>query len=447
MTGFFRAPFMKKLTGRFARNAGWIMAQQIYSMLLSFLVGVVAARYLGPENMGLIKTGFSFITFFTVLCRLGLNGILVNDFASRPERSGELIGTALALRLSCSILSAGALYALVRGTNPGNPLFVALTTLQSIALLTDTCEILAWWFKARLMAKFVSLGSMIASTAMGAWRIVQLARGASVEWFALSAAVQSAVSGAFLIAMFAAKSDFRLRFSWETLRDLVRRGKFMLASAIVIQIYVQTDVIMLFHLYGEGTAGYYTTAFDLAWIWIFIPHAIIDTARPLIADAKRADPAGYLRKFQSLLLALSLMGIVVGIGFTLLGGRALRLLYGDAFMPAARPLLVAIWTTNLSLIGVARGIWFVAEERYRYAAICSCFGAAFNVASNLIFIPIYGMMGAAVVTLLSEVVATFVAPLCFKEIRSFPRLYLGSFRMIPSALRSVRARAAASRGG
>ena len=41
----------KNLKKRFVSNASWQMAQQIYSMILSLIIGSISARYLGPIIM------------------------------------------------------------------------------------------------------------------------------------------------------------------------------------------------------------------------------------------------------------------------------------------------------------------------------------------------------------------------------------------------------------
>ena len=45
----------------FISNTSWMMAQQIYSMILSLVVGSLSARYLGPSNYGLLSYGSSLI--------------------------------------------------------------------------------------------------------------------------------------------------------------------------------------------------------------------------------------------------------------------------------------------------------------------------------------------------------------------------------------------------
>ena len=55
---------------RFLNNTSWMLAQQIYSMILSLVVGSLSARYLGPSNYGLLSYGSSLISLFTMISSL-----------------------------------------------------------------------------------------------------------------------------------------------------------------------------------------------------------------------------------------------------------------------------------------------------------------------------------------------------------------------------------------
>lgn len=82
------------------RNAGWIIGGKIANKLLAFVVGIFAARYLGPSNYGLINYAAAYAAFFASLCTLGINSVIVKNFVDHPDQQGETIGTTLLLRAS-----------------------------------------------------------------------------------------------------------------------------------------------------------------------------------------------------------------------------------------------------------------------------------------------------------------------------------------------------------
>ena len=51
------------------RNSYWIIGERIFQMLLTFVVGILTARYLGPSNFGTLSYTAAFISFFTNINR------------------------------------------------------------------------------------------------------------------------------------------------------------------------------------------------------------------------------------------------------------------------------------------------------------------------------------------------------------------------------------------
>ena len=100
-----KAILQKVIKSKFVGNTSWLLFQNIYSMMLSLVIGALSARYLGPSNYGLIGYGASLVSLFTSVSQLGLNGILMNELLTRPEEKGKTLGTALVMRLTASLVS------------------------------------------------------------------------------------------------------------------------------------------------------------------------------------------------------------------------------------------------------------------------------------------------------------------------------------------------------
>ena len=80
------------------KNAGWIIGERIVQMLISFLIGILSARYLGPDNYGSLNYTASFITFFTSVATLGMDGVIIKKMIEHPDKEGNLIGGSIILR-------------------------------------------------------------------------------------------------------------------------------------------------------------------------------------------------------------------------------------------------------------------------------------------------------------------------------------------------------------
>ena len=76
-------------TNRVVKNAGWIIGARIVQALLSFVIGMLTARFLGPSNYGLINYAASIVAFFTPLMELGITNIIVHQLIEYNDREGE----------------------------------------------------------------------------------------------------------------------------------------------------------------------------------------------------------------------------------------------------------------------------------------------------------------------------------------------------------------------
>ena len=102
--------FLGKAT---VKNASWLIAGKIAQMLISLVVGLLTARYLGPSNYGIINYALAYTAFFMAFCTLGINSVLVKEFVDNPQEEGTIIGSSLCLRAVSSFLSAAIIVCIV----------------------------------------------------------------------------------------------------------------------------------------------------------------------------------------------------------------------------------------------------------------------------------------------------------------------------------------------
>lgn len=427
---------VKKVLG----NSGWMIGQQVYFMILSLVIGSLSARYLGPSNYGLINYGASLISFFTIISKLGLDGVIINEMIKSPEKQGDYLGVALVMRLVTSIISLFAIVIVVRIIEPNNDMLYVITLLQSFAIILQSYEVFTYWFQLNLKMKYVSIAMMIAQTVAGIWRIGLLVIGASVYWFALSTSIQYIFSAVVVILFFRREKEKNLKLHC-SIRDgkaLLCKSYHFIISGLAITLYMQIDKIMIGKIISNEAVGIYTAATTIAALWEFVPTALVNSARPVIIKKYETNHDEYLKRFQQLLLIVSLMSIFVSVGMMLLGKIAVRILYGIQYIEATAPLYILIWSTGFAMIGTVRSIWIVAEGYNKYSKYYILIGAAVNMILNIVLISVWGITGAAIATLISQFVVALIAPLFFSKTRAFVKIYINAYKQIPAIFRKLK---------
>lgn len=416
------------LKSKEVKNAYWIITGRVVQMVLSFLVSVFTARYLGPSNFGIINYAGAYVAFFTSLCTLGLNSVIIKDFVDNPDEQGKAIGTTIVLRAVSSLLSSIMIVGIVSIVDKGEPVTVIVSALCSIALVFQVFDTINYWFQSRYQSKVTAIAGLIAYIATSVYKIILLILQKSVMWFAFATSVDYIVAAICLFQAYRTHSGPRFQFSWKKGKYLLGKSYHYILSGMMVAIYGQTDKLMLKQMLGETSVGYYSLASSVNMMWCFVLQAIIDSLYPTIMSLyKSGNKEAFERKNRQLYAIVIYVSIFVAIMFMLFGKFAIVLIYGVEYEPSANLLKIIAWYTIFSYLGVARDAWIVCTEAQKYLKYIYISAAMANVILNLIFIPIWGAAGAAVASLLTQILTGMVLPCFIKQMRPNVKLMAEAF--------------------
>ena len=406
------------LKNKTAKNAGWIIGEKIIQMLISLVVGLLTARYLGPSNYGLINYGASFTAFFSAFCTLGINSLLVKELVDNEEDEGKIIGTAIILRAVASALSAITIIATVCVIDRDEPTTIAVVSLCSLGLVFNVFEAFKYWFQRHLQSKFTVVAAFIAYLMTAVYRIFLLATGSSVVWFALATSVDYVCVAIFLFAFYKKNKGPKISFSWNYGKELLSRSKHFILAGLMVSIYGQTDKLMLKQMLSSEEVGFYSTATTVNGMWCFVLAAIIDSLYPAIMEAHKAGrEEDFNRKNRQLYAIIFYVSIVVAALFNIFADLAISILYGNDYMPAAMPLRIISWYTAFSYLGVARNAWIVSKNLQKHLTKLYVVAALVNVGLNVFLIPVWGASGAALASLIAQILTGFALLFAIKDLR------------------------------
>ena len=410
------------------KNAGWIIAGRVAQMALSFFVSVFTARYLGPGNYGIINYAGAYVTFFTSLCTLGINSVIIKDFVDNPDEQGKAIGTTIVLRAISSLMSSFMIVGIVSIVDKDEPVTIVVSALCSIALVFHVFDTINYWFQSKYQSKITAVAGLVAYIATSVYKIILLILQKSVLWFAFASSVDYIVVAICLLQAYRAHSGPRFQFSWKKGKYLLGKSYHYILSGMMVAIYGQTDKLMLKQMLGETSVGYYSLASSVNMMWCFVLQAIIDSIYPTIMSLyKSGNREAFERKNKQLYAIVIYVSIFVAIMFTLFGKFAVVLIYGAEYEPSGNLLKIIAWYTIFAYLGVARNAWIVCTNNQKYLKYMYFSAAIANIIINLIFIPIWGAAGAAVASLLTQILTGMVLPCFIKQMRPNVKLMAEAF--------------------
>lgn len=413
---------LDKLKGsRFFKNTMWDIGGKVFQMILTLVVGMLTARYLGPSNYGIIGETASYVSFFSVICQLGFTSTAVKEIMDNKDRQGEILGTTIFFRVCTSLISSIAITCLLYILKDGDKVIVWVAFLQSLSLVFQSFDMIHYWYQSRLETQVSVKIQSLAYVLMATYKIAILALGKSVEWFAFSTALEAAVVGAALVWVYGKGSGQKLSISITAGKEILKRSYHFILSGLMATIYGEMDKIMLGEMLSETAVGYYTAATKVSTMWAFVLIALINSSRPVIISSKSVSNELYIKQNKRLYAAIIWIGIAAGLGITVLGKSMILLMYGQEYLPATSSLQISAWYTMFAMLGTARGIWIVCEDKSKYVKYYLGIGAVINVILNYLLIPAFGPGGAAAATLATQIFTAVLAPALFKETRVYTK--------------------------
>lgn len=412
------------------KNAAWIIICRIARMVIGLLLSIITARFLGPSNFGLINYGSAYVAFFTALCTLGLHSVIVKDFVDNGEKQGEILGTAVLLRVVASMLSVALITTIASIVDAGEKQTILVVICCSFGLVFQAFDTFNYWFQSRYESKVSSLASLVAYVVTSIYKIVLLISRKSVVWFACSTAVDYICIAVLLYIVYKRENGPSMTFSLKRAKFMLGRSYHYILAGMMSVIYGQTDKIMLKHMLDESSVGIYSLATSLCSLWTFVLAAIIESLYPTIIQLHANDNyANFEKKNRQLYAIVIYVSTFVGLMILLFGEWAIALLYGQEYIGAAAPLKVVAWYTIFSYLGVARNAWIVCENKQRYLKYMYFGAAVLNILLNLLMIPTWGAVGAAAASLITQVFTSIVIPYMIPAMRPNAKLMTEAFML------------------
>lgn len=404
---------------KYLGNAGWLFGARILTLGISFLATLYVARNLGPESYGQLSYATSFIALFGFVASLGIDGILYRDLIRHPEKKEAFLGTALFLKLAAGTVAAGMAIALSRSFASDDVSSILILVLAATFIL-NAFQIIQFEFQARADSKYPSLVGIGVAIVLNLLKVLVIVAGEGVIYLAcilLFESVLYAVAYLWIYARKHAQSLPRWHFDRVYAISLLKDSFPLIALSAFSIIYARIDQVFIKHLIDAHAVGIYDAAVRVAEIWSFIPGLLIAALFPAIVNAKSVSGDLYSKRLGR--LAALLISIAIGTAFvvSLSAPLIMRVLYGEAFMAGVPVLQVYVWAFIGTSLGILITQYLVTENLRRILTVVAFVPMFVNVLLNLLWIPRYGVVGAAYATLISYSLMPFML-LAFRQTRT-----------------------------
>ena len=393
---------------KYFANTSWLMFGQVSRTAVALFVGIYMARYLGPGKFGLLSYAMSFAGLFSAIATLGLDTVVIRDLVEDENGTGELLGSAFALRIISVLLSLGLLsiaIGVVGNKNYTNILILIIASAEIFRVF----NIVGFYFQSRVLSKYAiypQIASVIISAVI---RLLLIYFRASLMYFAAVVLLESiALSTGHIITYMRRKfSILDWKAKPELMRRLLRDAWPLILSGTCVSIYMRIDQVMMKKMIDLEAVGNYAIAARLSQVWYVIPAVIATSVFPAIVGAKKVSAELYRRRMKTLYALMFWLAILVILPITFLAKDIVRLVFGTQYKYAGGVLGIYIWAAVFVFLGSANTRYLIAENYTGIVFFRALIGMVVNVILNIVLIRKYGINGAAIATVFSRFVATF----------------------------------------
>ena len=395
-------------TQRVMTNAFWLSSDHVYRLSISVVVNVWMARYLGPHQFGQLSFATAFAALFSGLSTLGLDNLIVRDLARAPHTSQETMGSAWVIKFVGSGTAFILAIAVIWLIRPDDTLSFWLVFLFASVFMFQSADVIDMWFRSSLRSRLSVIPKTIAITAGALGKSGLILAGAPLIAFAWMGLAEAVVGCGALLATFIWLGGDLMAWQVQAkrIRDLVREGAPLALSAMVIILYMRIDQVMLGEMLDDEAVGIYTAATRISEVFYFIPSAFVMSLAPVLVQAREADGSIYLARVEEMFSIVAIGAILIAVPISIFANPLIKFVFGPNFTSAAPVLQVHIWALVFAALGVASGQYLLLEGLNSILLQRTALGAAVNVMLNILWIPQYGIVGAAWASLIAYGIAT-----------------------------------------
>jgi len=401
---------------KFTFDVGWVLISSGVTLLIGFLLRIVLARWLGAADLGLYQMVITVQGIAMLIATLGIPMALTKYVAECKDNKGKLSQTTTSGIISSvifGIVTGILLYALsgVLANVFHMPELAHLLKILAFALpFTSLLEALLGLFNGLREMKTFAYLMILRSLLMILFIIAFVRLGFGIEGVVFGLVL--AIVGACIGGLYLSRKLLRLNLQnlSQNSKRLVSFGSQLFGANAVSLIANQADIILIGYFLAAKDVGYYSVAVSLSMLFLIIPQAIQRITYPATSEYWSQNNHQALQTMIDKSMKYSaciLLPLGLGVGF--FSKEIITTIFGGEFIYAVLPLCVlliarVILGSTIYPIGAS----FSGVGRPEIALKLGAISAGTNIGLNILLIPRFGIVGAAIATTASSLLGTII---------------------------------------
>jgi len=395
---------------RIARNTTLLLLAQLTGYCLGFFYIVYTARYLGVRDFGVLSFALAITAIFAVLTDIGLEPLTVREVARDKKLAPKYLANLTIIKVALSAITF-ILIAIVVSLMDSPAKTVTIVYIVTFSILATSFTTMIYSiFQAHERMEFQSVGMIITNSIMLAGAIVAIKANLDLRAFAALYFFASVTCLIYSLAV--VRLSFKdIFFDWIRLqlqidtafcKTILRKAVPFGFGVFFVLTFYWIDSVMLSYIKGDAAVGLYNAPFRIVLVLLIVPQSLIAALYPVMSKFYQKSDDSLTHSFQKSLKYLAMLGLPIGIGITILAEKIILLTFGPEFLNSVVPLQILVWSSILIFLTMPFGNLLNCQNKQMIVTkVCGLY-VPFNIILNLILIPKYSLIGAAVATVLTQ---------------------------------------------
>ena len=300
---------IKKVLG----NTGWLISDKLVRLAVGLFVAAWVARYLGPDQYGILNFSIALVAIFGVLSNFGLERLIVRNIVQSPSVRDELLGSAFILRSVAGFIVLSFSILVIMIIRPEDYYSHLMVTIIAAGSIFQSFDVIEYYFKSQIEAMYSVIAKSIAFILINIFKVILILSNAELYMFAW------AFFGEILLGALGLLSAYRIygnnikrwKFKFSMIKELMSEGWMLALASIASLVYMKIDQIMIGQLVNNIEVGIYSAAVKLSEVVYVIPWVIVQSVAPVITKAYQQNSGNYNLRLQKLFNIITLTSLVI----------------------------------------------------------------------------------------------------------------------------------------
>lgn len=429
---------MSTESNKIASNTLSQIIGRIFVLALTLISIKLITNYLGTTGTGYYSAIITYFSLFIVIADFGLFSVAVREASKRPEEQTKIFKNILYIRMASSIIATLIALVLVYFTHYSAEVKHGVLAAALFPIFNLTGSVYDMLFQIKLEMQKVAASEVVSKVIVVV--AVYLVVLTDAGFYGIVATVSLAAVTSFLAKAIMARKElpFNPVYNRAIAKEIVLMAAPLGVVFIVNNLYFKVDTLILLYFKGGSDVGIYAVAYRVLETTLFAGSYLSSSLKPLLSKSIGEDQTKASKALSQANVFLLFMALIIAIICLSFPKEIILFLSNSDYLPGWQAMMIlGLAGIFIYLSGMMGEVMIAKDLRKKMIAI-STFILCFNIALNLYLIPRYSYNGAALATLISEIIlfsisysiSKRVVTLSFDLVRIFKLIFISALTAI-----------------